>query len=431
MADVRYVQATRIYPGTDVPAVDALDLAHRGRRVRRSRRALRFRQDDRAAHARGARGGRCGRDLIGEPRRHGHAAEAPRRRDGLPELRALPVPHGRREHRLPAPDREGEEVRARAARAGGRGAARSEEYLERKPGQLSGGQRQRVAMGRAIVRQPSVFLMDEPLSNLDAKLRVQMRADIAALQSRLGTTTVYVTHDQSEAMTLGHRVAVLKDGRLQQCDAAARALRPAREHIRRRLHRLARDEPLRGRARLERRRHPRRREVPLPAAAARSRLAPIVLGLRPEALELSGEVLPARVEVVEEIGADAYVFCVAELGRPDEARRPLRRAPVPDRERASISSASGRSARLRPRDGREDLGLTGGRSSSTRSASSPRRSSVCSSRSASSRGADILAPARAGWCGWSGTAPRTTPPPTASTPSGCFPAGQPSATRSR
>ena len=91
-------------------------------------------------------------------------------------------------------------------------------YLQRKPGQLSGGQRQRVAMGRAIVRQPSVFLMDEPLSNLDAKLRVQMRADIAALQSRLGVTTVYVTHDQAEAMTLGHRVAVMRDGRLQQCD---------------------------------------------------------------------------------------------------------------------------------------------------------------------------------------------------------------------
>src|SRR5437588_12907118 len=83
-----------------------------------------------------------------------------------------------------------------------------EEYLERKPSQLSGGQRQRVAMGRAIVRLPQVFLMDEPLSNLDAKLRVQMRADIAALQADFGITTVYVTHDQSEAMTLGHRVAV-------------------------------------------------------------------------------------------------------------------------------------------------------------------------------------------------------------------------------
>jgi multiple sugar transport system ATP-binding protein len=93
-----------------------------------------------------------------------------------------------------------------------------EPYLDRKPGQLSGGQRQRVAMGRAIVRQPSVFLMDEPLSNLDAKLRVQMRAEIARLQRDLGVTTIYVTHDQVEAMTMGDRVAVLKDGYLQQVD---------------------------------------------------------------------------------------------------------------------------------------------------------------------------------------------------------------------
>jgi len=93
-----------------------------------------------------------------------------------------------------------------------------DQYLDRKPGQLSGGQRQRVAMGRAIVRQPAAFLMDEPLSNLDAKLRVQMRAEIAALQRELGVTTVYVTHDQVEAMTMGDRVAVLKDGFLQQVD---------------------------------------------------------------------------------------------------------------------------------------------------------------------------------------------------------------------
>jgi multiple sugar transport system ATP-binding protein len=96
------------------------------------------------------------------------------------------------------------------------------DYLKRRPGQLSGGQRQRVAMGRAIVRQPSVFLMDEPLSNLDAKLRVQMRAEIAALQHRLGVTTIYVTHDQTEAMTMGHRVALLKDGLLQQIDTPSR-----------------------------------------------------------------------------------------------------------------------------------------------------------------------------------------------------------------
>jgi multiple sugar transport system ATP-binding protein len=96
------------------------------------------------------------------------------------------------------------------------------EYLDRKPGQLSGGQRQRVAMGRAIVREPSVFLMDEPLSNLDAKLRVQMRSEIAAIQKSLNVTTVYVTHDQVEAMTMGDRVAVMKFGVLQQVDTPER-----------------------------------------------------------------------------------------------------------------------------------------------------------------------------------------------------------------
>ena len=92
------------------------------------------------------------------------------------------------------------------------------EYLDRKPGQLSGGQRQRVAMGRAVVREPSVFLMDEPLSNLDAKMRVQMRSEISRIQRRVGVATLYVTHDQVEAMTMGDRVAVLHMGRLQQCD---------------------------------------------------------------------------------------------------------------------------------------------------------------------------------------------------------------------
>ncbi len=96
-----------------------------------------------------------------------------------------------------------------------------QDFLKRRPGQLSGGQRQRVAMGRAIVRDPAVFLMDEPLSNLDAKLRVQMRSEIHRLQRRLGTTTIYVTHDQVEAMTMGDRVALLKDGVLQQVDTPA------------------------------------------------------------------------------------------------------------------------------------------------------------------------------------------------------------------
>ena len=99
-----------------------------------------------------------------------------------------------------------------------------EQLLDRRPKALSGGQRQRVAMGRAIVRNPKVFLMDEPLSNLDAKLRVQMRAEIASLHQRLGATIIYVTHDQTEAMTLGTRIVVLKDGVIQQVDTPEEAL---------------------------------------------------------------------------------------------------------------------------------------------------------------------------------------------------------------
>jgi multiple sugar transport system ATP-binding protein len=117
--------------------------------------------------------------------------------------------------RVPKPERAGR-VRRVAATLG------LEALLERRPAVLSGGQRQRVAMGRAMVREPAAFLMDEPLSNLDAKLRVSMRAELARLHERLGVTTVYVTHDQVEAMTLGQRVAVLRDGVLQQCETPQR-----------------------------------------------------------------------------------------------------------------------------------------------------------------------------------------------------------------
>ena len=128
-----------------------------------------------------------------------------------------------------------------------------DELLERKPAALSGGQRQRVAMGRAIVREPKAFLMDEPLSNLDAKLRVSMRAELAKLHDRLGVTTVYVTHDQVEAMTLGQRVAVLRDGVLQQVDTPQNLFHKPDQPLRRRLHRLAVDEPRRRGARRRRR----------------------------------------------------------------------------------------------------------------------------------------------------------------------------------
>ncbi|HEX4527288.1 MAG TPA: sn-glycerol-3-phosphate ABC transporter ATP-binding protein UgpC [Gaiellaceae bacterium] len=195
-------------------------------------------------------------------------------------------------------------------------------YLERKPGQLSGGQRQRVAMGRAIIREPSVFLMDEPLSNLDAKLRVQMRAEIAALQSRLGVTTVYVTHDQSEAMTLGDRVAVLADGRLQQCDTP-RALYelPANVFVAGFIGspamNLCRVQCEHGAIALG------GVDIPLPAGMEAGE---IIVGLRPESLELAADGIPCEVEVVEEIGADAYVFAAAEIGKL-VARVEAKRAP--------------------------------------------------------------------------------------------------------
>ena len=218
-----------------------------------------------------------------------------------------------------------------------------EEYLARKPSQLSGGQRQRVAMGRAVVREPKAFLMDEPLSNLDAKLRVQMRADIAALQQRLGVTTVYVTHDQVEAMTMGHRIAVLRDGKLQQVRRAARGLRAARERVRGRLHRLAGDEPAGGRGARRRVRAERRADRAARPSSAASRgagAARVTIGLRPDALELAPDGLPARVEVVEDVGAEAYAICSADLAGGE--RRVIARVD------SRAAARAGRAVHLRP-----------------------------------------------------------------------------------
>ena len=180
-------------------------------------------------------------------RRQRPAAARARHRDGLPELRALPAHDGRREHRLrPAHAQGAEGGGARAGRGDRRASRPRSTHLDRKPKQLSGGQRQRVAMGRAIVREPQVFLMDEPLSNLDAKLRVQMRAEISRIQRELGVTTIYVTHDQVEAMTMGDRVAVMREGVLQQFGPPQELYdRPANLFVAE-LHRLARDEPVRG-----------------------------------------------------------------------------------------------------------------------------------------------------------------------------------------
>jgi multiple sugar transport system ATP-binding protein len=187
------------------------------------------------------------------------------------------------------------------------------EFLDRKPAKLSGGQRQRVAMGRAIVRQPQVFLMDEPLSNLDAKLRVQTRTQIAALQRRLGVTTVYVTHDQVEAMTMADRVAVLKDGVLQQC-ASPRELftRPHNLFVAGFIGSPAMNllsatvtDSVASAGSLH---------VPLtPEQNAGLTSNSITVGVRPENWIVGSEGgLDATVDLVEELGSESFLYCTAQ-----------------------------------------------------------------------------------------------------------------------
>ena len=193
----------------------------RGRRVHGPGRPVRLRQDDQPAHDRRPRGDHRGHPQDRRSRRQRRRAQGSRHRDGLPELRAVPAHVDLRQHGVRAEAAEGAEGGHRPAGQGRGRAILGLENLQKKPRELSGGQRQRVALGRAIVREPAVFLMDEPLSNLDAKLRVQTRAEIARLHQRLGTTTVYVTHDQVEAMTMGSRIAVMDQGELQQVGTPA------------------------------------------------------------------------------------------------------------------------------------------------------------------------------------------------------------------
>jgi multiple sugar transport system ATP-binding protein len=184
-----------------------------------------------------------------------------------------------------------------------------EEFLNRKPKALSGGQRQRVAMGRAIVRQPQVFLMDEPLSNLDAKLRVSTRTQIGALQARLGVTTVYVTHDQVEAMTMGDRVAVMRDGILQQVDSplalydkpnnlfvAGFIGSPAMN--------LMEGTATEGGIKIADYTVPIPRDVMAKAGNEKN----LTLGIRPENLSIADQGIPLDVVMVEELGADSYLY---------------------------------------------------------------------------------------------------------------------------
>ena len=219
------------------------------------------------------------------------------------------------------------------------------DYLERKPKALSGGQRQRVAMGRAIVRQPQVFLMDEPLSNLDAKLRVSTRTQIAALQQRLGVTTVYVTHDQVEAMTMGDRVAVLKDGLLQQVDTPLNLYdHPKNKFVAGFIGSPAMNlltaDITEGGAKVGDYVIPLQRSLLEKAGSDKT----LTVGVRPEAFKVADEGLPVKVAVVEELGADAYLYGTAEHNNEHQqivaridARMPvekgstIRLAAVPDK----------------------------------------------------------------------------------------------------
>jgi multiple sugar transport system ATP-binding protein len=330
MADVRFEQATRIYPGTDVPAVDALDLHVAdgefmvlvGPSGSGKTTALRMLAGLEEVDAGAVFIG--GREVTYTPPKKRDIAMVFQNYALYPYLTvaaniAFPLKMARVKRSV-----RDARVREVAKLLG------LTEYLERKPGQLSGGQRQRVAMGRAIVRSPSVFLMDEPLSNLDAKLRVQMRADVAALQARLEITTVYVTHDQAEAMTLGHRVAVLHQGRLQQCDAPRTLYeRPVNTFVAAfigspSMNIVAVPLDANGAVSLG------GVSIPLPPAVAANGRRELLVGLRPESLELAADGVPAEVQVVEELGADAYVFCVSEVGGETTklvARTEAKRAP--------------------------------------------------------------------------------------------------------
>ncbi|MFI7447625.1 ABC transporter ATP-binding protein [Nonomuraea sp. NPDC049714] len=317
MSRVLYDEATRIYPGSVQPAVDALDLdiadgeflvlvGPSGCGKSTSLRML--------AGLERVDGGRIAigdRDVTHLPPRDRDIAMVFQNYALYPHmsvadnmgfaLRVMKVSKDERDRRV-------------------REAARLldlEEFLDRKPKALSGGQRQRVAMGRAIVREPQVFLMDEPLSNLDAKLRVQTRTQIAALQQRLGVTTVYVTHDQVEAMTMGDRVAVLKDGVLQQVDTPLGLYQqPANVFVAGFIgspsmnlgeYRVDGDEVVFGGARIRLTRETLK-------ALKEEGGDRVILGFRPEDVTMVGDgdqddaTFLVTATVVEELGSDAFLY---------------------------------------------------------------------------------------------------------------------------
>jgi multiple sugar transport system ATP-binding protein len=309
MAEVRYERATCVYPGADRPAVDALDLAINdgefvvmvGPSGCGKTTALRMLAGLEEVDEGSIR--IDGQDMVGVPSRDRDIAMVfqnyalyPSKTVGENMGFALKM------------QGIGKDERARRVREAAR-LLDLEGLLDRKPRNLSGGQRQRVAMGRAIVREPKVFCMDEPLSNLDAQLRVSTRTQIAELQRRLRVTTVYVTHDQVEAMTMGERVAVLRAGQLQQFAPPTELYdRPANVFVAsfigspqmNRFEAVAERDGIRvGAIAL------RPDDALLAAAAGHDRL---VVGIRPEHLSVGHGELTVKVGLVEDLGSDSYIY---------------------------------------------------------------------------------------------------------------------------
>ena len=343
MATVTYDKATRIYPGTERPAVDALDLeisdgeflvlvGPSGCGKSTSLRMLAGLEDVNA-----------GRILIGD---RDVTDVQPKDRDIAMVFQNYALyPH------MSVADNMGfalkiagtpkAEIRQRVEEAAK--ILDLSEYLDRKPKALSGGQRQRVAMGRAIVRQPQVFLMDEPLSNLDAKLRVQTRTQIASLQRRLGVTTVYVTHDQTEAMTMGDRICVLKDGILQQVGSPSDLYDTPKNvfvagFIGSPAMNIGEFVVADGSAKLG------AAVIPLPRAALDSLTAEdagrITVGFRPESLDLVPEgstgAFHVKVDIIEQLGSDALAYGPSPSRAPRAASAP---APVTTRSSSAWTRA--------------------------------------------------------------------------------------------
>jgi multiple sugar transport system ATP-binding protein len=307
VASVRYEGATRLYPGTTVPAVNDLDLTIAdgellvlvGPSGSGKSTALRMLAgleplDD-------------GRILIGD---RDVSAVRPRERDIAMVFQnyALYPNLDVAQNMGFALKQQGVPKEERAQRV--REVAKLldlEPYLDRKPRNLSGGQRQRVAMGRAIVRHPQVYLMDEPLSNLDAKLRVQTRTELVELQNRLNVTTVYVTHDQVEAMTMGDRVAVLKDGNLQQVDSPSKLYHePANLFVAGFIGSPAMNMlgvSVNGSMRVA------GVDIGTPAGVDGERAT---IGFRPESVVVGDGEIPARIRTIEDLGSEVFVHLVVE-----------------------------------------------------------------------------------------------------------------------